>query len=171
MTSDMNTELIPGYEIIFEQKISVDYIRNNFDEVIIAIGDNKTRLKLSLRYQQIGMKLATIIHQNASVSKLTMIEEGTVICANAVVGPFSKIGKACVISSCAMVAHDCDLDHGVRISPNAVMGGHCKIGKETWVCIGATLTNNINIGNNSVIAAGAVVLKDVQDNVLKDLFY
>ena len=166
MTNDLNAQKIKDYPIIFEQNIKPEYILENFDEIIVAIGDNKARLKLTKKYISAGIKIATIIHPNASVSKYATIDRGTVICANTAIGPFAVLGKANVVSIGGIVAHDCQFDDGVRISPNAVVAGTCIIGKNTWICIGANISNDIKIGINSVVGAGAVVLKDVPDSVL-----
>ncbi|MDR1400694.1 MAG: acetyltransferase [Treponema sp.] len=166
LTNDLNTEKINDYSILFEQETSLEYIMENFDEIIVAVGDNKARLKLTEKYISAGIKLATIIHPNASVSKFAEIEGGTVICANAVIGPFAVLGKANVVSIGGIVAHDCKFEDGVRVSPNAVVAGTCIIGKNTWVCIGANISDHIKIGKNSVIGAGSVVLNDIPDNVL-----
>lgn len=40
------------------------------------------------------------------------------------------------------------------------------IKKNAWICIGAIICPGVTIGENSVVAAGAVVMKDVPDNVV-----
>lgn len=40
------------------------------------------------------------------------------------------------------------------------------IKKNAWICIGAIICPGVTIGENSVIGAGAVVTKDVPDNVV-----
>lgn len=40
------------------------------------------------------------------------------------------------------------------------------IGDNTWICGGVTITGGVKIGSNVIIGAGAVVIKDVPDNVL-----
>jgi sugar O-acyltransferase (sialic acid O-acetyltransferase NeuD family) len=166
MTNDLNAHKINNYPLLFEQDISIEYILKNFDEVIVAIGNNNARLNMSLKYISYGIKLATIIHPKAVISKYAIVDEGTVIFANSVVNPFAKIGKACIINTGSIIEHDCLLDDGVHISPNAAMGGTVYIGKKTWVCLGGNIANNIKIGENVIIGAGSVVLNDVPDNVL-----
>jgi sugar O-acyltransferase (sialic acid O-acetyltransferase NeuD family) len=166
MTNDTHSLGIKGYPIIYEQEIPVDNIIKNYDEVIVAIGNNRARLKISLEYKDKGMKLATIIHPKAVVSESAVIGEGTVVFANAVINPYATIGKACIINTGAIIEHDCILQDGVHISPNAAMGGTVFIGERTWVCVGSSIANNIKIGENSVIGAGSVVIKNVSDNVL-----
>lgn len=41
-----------------------------------------------------------------------------------------------------------------------------RIGSNCWIGHGAIIINGINIGDNSVVAAGSVVVKDVPSNVI-----
>jgi sugar O-acyltransferase (sialic acid O-acetyltransferase NeuD family) len=166
LTTDLETKPIKGHEILFEQYVSEVYILRNFDEIVIAIGNNARRLQISLEYEKKGMKLATIVHPTAVISETAKIGPGTVVFANAVINSGAKVGKACIINTGVIIEHDCILEDGVHISPNAVMGGTCTVGEKTWVCVGCSIANNIHIGKNCVIGAGAAVVKDVPDNVM-----
>ena len=166
LTNDIHTKSINGYPILFEQETSMDYLINNFDELIVAIGNNKARLNISMDFNARGMKLATIIHDKAIISEDALIGDGTVVLANAVINSSAVIGKCCIINTGAIIEHDCILKNGVHISPNAAMGGTVFIGEKTWVCVGSSIANNINIGENSVIGAGSVIIEDVPNKVL-----
>jgi sugar O-acyltransferase (sialic acid O-acetyltransferase NeuD family) len=166
LTNDLHSKAVDGYSLLYEQETTDGYIKNNFDEIVVAIGNNNARLNLSLKYETNGLKLATIIHPTAIISETAEIGAGTVVFANAVINSNAKIGKACIINTNTVIEHDCILGNGVHISPNAAMGGTVTIGEKTWICVGSSIANNIKIGNNCVIGAGSVVLKDVPNNVL-----
>jgi sugar O-acyltransferase (sialic acid O-acetyltransferase NeuD family) len=166
MTNDRNSLGINGYPIMYEQETTMDAIIENYDEIIVAIGNNNARLKISLEYESKGMKLATIIHPKAVVSDTTIIGDGTVVFANAVINSSAKIGKACIINTGVIIEHDCRLENGVHISPNAAMGGTVFVGEKPWVCVGSSIANNTKIGSNSIIGAGAAVITDVPNKVL-----
>lgn len=167
MTNDMSSGGIKGYPLLDQTKTPIEYIQDNFDEVIVAVGiNNKARLRVSTELEKQGIQLATIIHSTAAVSKFTTIHAGTVIAANAVVNPFTTIGKACIIGTGAIVGHDCILSDGVHLSPNATVAGTVHIGKNTWICMGSNVVHETTVGENVVVGAGAVVLKDVPDNVM-----
>ena len=40
------------------------------------------------------------------------------------------------------------------------------IKKNAWICVNATICPGVTVGENSVVAAGAVVTRDVPDNVV-----
>ena len=44
------------------------------------------------------------------------------------------------------------------------MGGSVSIGDMCYLGINSTIKNNLKIGNNVIVAAGAVVIKNVEDN-------
>jgi maltose O-acetyltransferase len=41
-----------------------------------------------------------------------------------------------------------------------------SIGSDCWICGNATILPGVTIGNHVIIAAGAVVTKDIPDNVV-----
>jgi sugar O-acyltransferase (sialic acid O-acetyltransferase NeuD family) len=174
MANDKQKNEIAGYPLYQEQEyltwqndgtVDLSFLRN-YDEVIVAEGNNEVRLHKAKLFLDYGIKLATIIHPSAVVSKFAEIQAGTVVFANAVVNPFAKIGIACIINTGAIIEHECHLSDGVHISPGAGIAGTVSIGEKCWVGIGSTIINNLSIGANSIVGAGSVVLEDVPANVL-----
>lgn len=47
---------------------------------------------------------------------------------------------------------------------HSLVAGHIHIKRNAWIGAGATILKGVTIGENSVVAAGAVVSKDVPDN-------
>lgn len=61
------------------------------------------------------------------------------------------------------------LSEGHPISPNErglLLPGHIHIRKNAWIGAGATILPGVSIGENAVVAAGAVVSKDVPANTI-----
>lgn len=44
--------------------------------------------------------------------------------------------------------------------------GEIRVGDGCWICIRTTLLPNVNVGDKSVVAAGAIVNKDVENDTL-----
>ena len=166
MSNNIEDKNILAYPVLYEPETPIGYILENFDEVIVAIGNNFTRLNKIEYYLDNGVKLATIIHPKALISRFAKIDIGCMISENAIIGPFVTLGQGCRIDPNGIICHDSFLDDGVDVSPKATIAGCCSIGKKTWLCVGSTLSDHINVGSNCVIAAGAVVIKDVPDNAL-----
>ncbi len=131
----------------------------------VAIGDNSARKYVVERYSNALAGLTTLVHPRAAIANVSVVEMGTFIAANAVVGPDVSIGKSCIINHGVNIDHDCVLGVYVHVAPNATLGGAVSIGQNTLVGAGAVVLPGVSIGDNVVIAAGAVVTKDVPSNV------
>ncbi len=128
---------IEGYKIMDKNKTSIEYIRENFDEVIVAVGLNKAaRLKGSTDLEKQGIELATIVHPTAMVSPFSEIGSGSVILANAVVNPCAQVGKACLINTGSIVEHDCIIDNELHQAPNATGARRVPFGNNSSLCYG-----------------------------------
>jgi len=61
------------------------------------------------------------------------------------------------------------LSEGHPVSPKnrkSLTAGHIHIKKNAWIGANATILQGVTIGENAIVAAGAVVSKDVPDNVI-----
>jgi sugar O-acyltransferase (sialic acid O-acetyltransferase NeuD family) len=143
----------------------IDKIRE-YDNAIVAIGDNDIRYEKSLFLISKGFKLATLIHPAAIVSQYSNISQGSVVMAGVVINPFVEFGEACIVNTSATIDHDCVIDNAVHISPGVNLAGAVKVGALSWIGIGASVKQCIQIGTNVVIGAGATVINDVYDDFI-----
>jgi acetyltransferase EpsM len=134
---------------------------SSLDELIISIGNNQTRKRISLKH---NVKYHIAKHPFALISPYSSIGAGTVIMGNVLINADTSIGKHCIINSSASIDHDCIIDDYVHISPNATICGGVTIGECSQVGAGAIVIPGKKIGDNAIIGAGAVVVKDVPDN-------
>lgn len=93
-----------------------------------------------------------------------------------------KIGRGVmVMNNCLMMARGgITIDDGAMIAANVqlISNNHdlydrqlliCKpvhIGKKAWIGAGATILPGVSVGENAVVAAGAIVTKDVAPNTI-----
>lgn len=87
-----------------------------------------------------------------------------------------SIGKNCQIASCTMISdtdfHPTDFRIremevlGMKISHADVNKSPVTIGDNVWIGWGCIILKGVKIGENSIIAAGSVVIKDIPANVL-----
>ncbi len=155
---------ICGYSVLG----GFDYLAASADrsaQVILAIGSNSARERLSTQVGDLGFAFAKIIHPSAQLAKGTVIDDGTVVMAGVAVNSDAHIGAHAIVNTGATIDHDCEIGEFVHISPGAHLAGNVKIGKLTHIGIGASIIQGIVIGKESIIGAGAVVVRDVPDNV------
>ena len=101
-----------------------------------------------------NVKIGSLAHIDYNVK----IGENTKIEGLAYIPPLSRIGKNAFIGPNAVLTNDpypmCDKMVGITIEDGAIIGA------------GAVIKAGVKVGKNSVVAMGAVVTKDVPENVV-----
>lgn len=140
-------------------------VANLDGDIIVAIGNAKIRERIqgSIRNQE-RLKLVTLIHPHAVISRRVEIGDGSVVMAGAVINSDAVIGTGCIINTGASVDHDCKVGDFAHISVGAHVAGTCRIGKRTWIGAGAVVSNNVNICGDCLIGAGAVVIRNMEES-------
>jgi sugar O-acyltransferase (sialic acid O-acetyltransferase NeuD family) len=153
------------WSVIGKTNDLIDKMRE-YDNAIIAIGDNAVRYEKSHFLIAKGFELATLIHPAAIVSEYSKIRQGSVVMAGVVINPFVEIGKACIVNTSATIDHDCIIDNAVHISPGVNLAGAVKVGGQSWIGIGASVNQCVKIGSRVVIGAGATVINNVNNDLI-----
>jgi len=136
---------------------------SQYNDCIVAIGENALRLSISYQLQEKNLALVSIVHPSAIVSPNCTIDRGCAVLVGAVINIGSRIGMASIVNNAATVNHDCEISPGVHVGPNVGLGGNVSIGTGTWIGIGANVKHRINIGSNVVVGCGAVVVSNIED--------
>lgn len=134
---------------------------NEFDGVVVGIGNNAIRAEKQLELMRAGAIIVGIIHPAATVSVHSEIDAGSVIFANAVVNACAKVGTGAIVNTGAVVEHDCLIGDFSHISPNAVLAGGVSLGKHGWVGACASVRQLLQIGEAATVGMGAVVVCNV----------
>ena len=137
-----------------------------FDQIIVGVGDNQTRLQISQHCLSQDLSMATIIHPTACVSAHARIGAGSVVFAQSVVNIGSHLGCAVIVNTGVIVEHDAQLADGVHICPGAALAGRVSVGSCSCVGIGASVVNGVAIGADSIVGAGAAVTANLPDRVM-----
>lgn len=157
---------IPDFCYYEESKVSLEKLKNDYGNAVVALGDNSIRLEKMERLREIGFNLVSLVHGSAVVSQMSSIGEGTVILANASINAGTVIGCGCIINTKVNVDHDSIIEDGVHLSPGVSMGGYVHIGEKSWLGVGCSVRDRIVIGKDTVIGMGSVVTKNISDGVL-----
>lgn len=127
-----------------------DYLKTH-ERSTLYLGDNAT-LKLRGTFTMHGHS-SIMVHDGAilEIGNNTYLNGGSISCSY-----YISIGN------------DCALADGVRITDNSwhdahssIGGGITKIGNKVWIATEAMILPGISIGDGAIVAAGAVVTKDV----------
>lgn len=135
-------------------------IPNSSEVILISIGNNKVRKRLSM---ELNGRFTKAIHPSAIISKHSSIGEGSVVMAGVKINPDAEIGKHCILNTGALIEHDCHIGDFAHISPGVSLAGNVSIGEGTHVGIGAAVIQGINIGKWATIGAGAVIINNIPD--------
>ena len=136
------------------------------DATVVAIGDNHTRRVVTERLVALGEKVITVRHPFTSIAADVTIGEGTMISAGVIVTPGATIGRGVLLNTSCSVDHQSSVADFAHVSIHAAVGAGCVIGEEALIGPGATVTIARRVGARSVIGAGAVVLRDLGDDVV-----
>jgi sugar O-acyltransferase (sialic acid O-acetyltransferase NeuD family) len=134
-------------------------------KLILAVGDNKARMRLAHRLEGLTFQFATAIHPSAQIARDVTIHDGTVIMANAAVNSGTVLGSHVIVNTGSSVDHDCTIEDFAHIAPGAHVAGEVFVGSGTQVSIGASVIPSVHIGQWTIVGAGATVIGDLPDNV------
>ena len=118
--------------------------------VIVAITDNRARIRIANSLRGLGGRFITAVHPAAYLSEEATVGDGCVVAAGAVVHPDAVIGSHCALGPRSVVDRDAEVGAGVWISAGAIVGPGARIGAR------------VVLGQNASVGRKAVVGKDVE---------
>ncbi len=134
-------------------------------DVLVGVGDNRTRLRLHQGIADAGYILPALVHPRAWVSPEASIGPGSVVFAGGVINADARIGEAVIVNTGATIDHDCTVASGAHLSPGVHLGGNVTVGRRSWIGIGAVVRQGIVIGGDVMVGAGAAVVSDLTDGI------
>lgn len=161
---DKLNDLIMGVKVIgkFSNLNKDEIYGKNF---IVAIGNNEARHNIMTEINQKGGITPTLIHPSSVISPSAKIGKGVYIQANACIWTKVQIDDFCIISPNTVIAHHTSIGEACLISTLSGIGASIIIEDKVFIGMGATIVTGLDtIGKNSVIGAGSVVLKNVDEN-------
>lgn len=138
--------------------------RDKLNEIegVVAVGEPVHREMLTKKFDDAGIRLATLIDSSAIISPTAKIAEGTIVCENASLHADVEIGRGCLIQPLANIGHDIKVGDYSIMGPYCAPGGESVFGKRVFVGMHGTIKEKANIGDDAIIGMGAVVYKDVE---------
>jgi sugar O-acyltransferase (sialic acid O-acetyltransferase NeuD family) len=131
-------------------------------DVIIAIGDNRTRKHIVEKFQHTRWAMA-VVHPDAYVHPSVRLGSGTIVFAKAVIQPDAVIGDHCVVNTGATIDHDCRIGNYVHVAPGVNLAGEVCLEEGVFCGIGGKVITGVTIGKWTTVGAGGVVIKDLPE--------
>lgn len=142
------------------------FLRINY-KFTIGIGTPILRKSIYEKFIKIGGYFESTISPHAKIGNFgNTIGKGCNIMTGSILTCDIKIGKGSLINLNCTIGHDVEIGEFVELSPGVNISGFCKIGNYSSIGTNATILPKVNIGENVIVAAGAVVTKNVPNNCM-----
>jgi sugar O-acyltransferase (sialic acid O-acetyltransferase NeuD family) len=157
---------LQGYRILKNEQELEAHLSADPD-FVLATGHPLIRKKMAGICAGYGGRLQSVIASTANISKLNVhLGEGLNIMHHVTLFPEVNIGNGSLINAGTHIHHQSVVGAYSEISPSCTITGNVSIGDNCTIGSGTVIIPKITIGNNVVIAAGSVVTRDLPDNVM-----
>lgn len=135
------------------------------DTLFVAVGDNRTRARLSADARRLRFELVAVVSSSAVVSPSALIGAGAIVMHQAVVGPYSTVGEGAIVNTSASVDHDCGVGDFAHLAPGCHLAGDVRVGTGAFLGVGCSAIPGISVGAWATAGAGSTLVKDVEPDV------
>jgi sugar O-acyltransferase (sialic acid O-acetyltransferase NeuD family) len=133
--------------------------------LVLAIGDPKTKKDLLNRIKNSHIKFPTLIHPGIAVSDSECsIGEGSIICAGTIITVNVKIGAHVIVNLSCTIGHDTLIGDFCSLMPGVNISGEVNVKQSAYIGTGVKIINRCTIGEGVVLGAGAVVTNNIPSN-------
>ncbi len=162
-----------GDRIVFgdwnELKPILDANRSKIDGIVIENDRRNSAVPLlDMKDIQARIEPGAIIRENVSIGKNAVIMMGAVINIGSVIGDGTMIDMGAVLGGRATVGKNCHIGAGAVLAGVIEPASAKPVVVEDNVLVGANavIIEGVHVGRGAVVAAGAVVIEDVQDDMV-----
>ena len=167
MTEDAPDKMNDEFPVKHNFIEAEEFFRKQTTCFTLGVGNPTLRFKLNKDFSKIGGVLTQTISPFARIGHYNnVIDKGCNIMTGVVITNDVTIGKGCLINLNCTIGHDSIIGKFVELSPGVHVSGNCKIGDFSVLGTNATVLPKVTLGKNVIVAAGAVVTKDVPDNCM-----
>lgn len=130
--------------------------------LVCAVAVAQVRRKIIRRIEELTTpQYATLVDPSVIISERVQLGEGCMICAGNLITVNIQIGNHAIVNLDCTIGHDAIIRDFVTVYPSVNISGAVEIGEATEVGTGAQIIQGKKIGNDTIIGAGAVVVKDI----------
>jgi sugar O-acyltransferase (sialic acid O-acetyltransferase NeuD family) len=145
-----------------------------FDEVVGNYPPGEYKMFVALSYarmnnlrsekysqaKQCGYELVSYVSTRCSFLTENPVGDNCFILEDNTIQPFVKIGNDVTLWSGNHIGHDVVIEDHCFLASHIVVSGYVRIRNNCFIGVNATLRNSITIAPETLIGAGAVIMKD-----------
>ncbi len=163
--SILNGNVINGISVLGPVSMLEKYQNRDQIAVFVPIGNNTIRTRILFLARSLGYKTPSYIHETSNIHKSVTLGDTVYILAASNIMPLSEIKDNVMISMGVNIAHHTIISNNSFISQGSNIGASIKIDEGVFIGISSTIMTGVKeIGKNSIIGAGAVVIRDVPED-------
>ena len=121
---------------------------------------NRTRAEKYYKAKELGYELVSYVSSRCSFLTDHPVCDNCLILEDNTIQPFVRIGNDVTLWSGNHIGHDATIDDHCFLASHIVVSGHVHIHPYCFIGVNATLRNSITIARETLIGAGAVIMKD-----------
>jgi len=121
---------------------------------------NKLRAEKYYLAKERGYELASYISSRCSFLTDQPTGDNCFILEDNTIQPFVKIGNDVTLWSGNHIGHDAVIEDHCFLASHIVVSGYVRIRSNCFIGVNATLRNSITIAPETLIGAGAIIMKD-----------
>lgn len=121
---------------------------------------NKLRAEKYYQAKQSGYELVSYVSSRCSFLTDHPVGDNCFILEDNTIQPFVKIGNDVTLWSGNHIGHDAAIEDHCFLASHIVVSGYVRIRNNCFIGVNATLRNSITIAPETLIGAGAVIMKD-----------
>ena len=123
---------------------------------------NAVRAEKYATMKAAGYRLVSYVSSRCSYLSQTPPGDNCFILEDNTVQPFVTIGNNVTLWSGNHIGHDATIEDHCFITSHVVVSGYVRIGTRSFIGVNATLRNSITIAPETLIGAGAIIMKDTK---------
>jgi len=132
-------------------------------KMFVALGYakmNKLRAAKYFQAKELGYELVSYVSSKCTFLTDSPVGDNCFILEDNTIQPFVTIGNDVTLWSGNHIGHDAVIEDHCFLASHIVVSGFTRIGAYSFLGVNATLRNAITIAPETLIGAGAVIMKD-----------
>jgi sugar O-acyltransferase (sialic acid O-acetyltransferase NeuD family) len=110
-----------------------------------------------------GYQLLSYVSTRCSYLSASPPGDNCFILEDNTIQPFVTIGNNVTLWSGNHIGHDSTIEDHCFITSHVVVSGHVRVGTRSFIGVNATLRNSVTIAPQTLIGAGAIIMKDTKE--------